>query len=111
MAKTITKLGRWSGQVQGSASQFNFAITDGHSIVASRYVSDDSAEPQTLYVAEGHRFEIREGHYRMAKGGDRTEAVIIASEPLTDVAEDWDLVPRNHLVTVSPELHVRVQPL
>lgn len=111
LSKTIAKLAHWSPASQGAPSFCNFALTDGHSIVASRYVSDEKEEPQTLYVAEGARFEVLDGRYRMVKGGERTEAVIIASEPLTDAHEDWTLVPRNHMVTVSPELHVKIHPI
>lgn len=111
MSKTISKLDHWSSTQESPVSHCNFAVTDGHSIVASRYVSDQSEEPQTLYVASGDQFKISDGRYRMTKAGDHPQAVIIASEPLTDVAEDWELVPRNHLVTVSPELHLRVRPL
>ena len=111
MSKTIKKLARWSPGSQTSPSLCNFAVTDGHSIVASRYVSTEDEEPLTLYVAQGLRFEVHDGRYRMVKDNGRNEAVIIASEPLTDVREDWELVPRNHLVTVSPELHVHLRPL
>lgn len=109
---TIGKLEDWS-QAAGSeeACYFNFALTDGQNIVASRYVSQESSEPQTLYVAKGERFEQRDGHYDMLTTRDRVQAVIIASEPLTDDREDWEPVPRNHLVTVSPELHVRFVPI
>jgi len=47
----------------------------------------------------------------MIPEGDRVEAVIIASEPLTNNRDDWEPVPPNHLVTVSPEFHVKVMPL
>lgn len=80
-------------------------------IVASRYVSTEDEEPQSLYVAQGTRFEVHDGRYRMVKSNGRNEAVIVASEPLTDVEEDWELVPRNHMVTVSPELQVQLRPL
>ena len=111
LSKTIMKLAHWSPGTQGSPSHCNFAVTDGHSIVASRFVSSDNEDPQTLYVAKGTRFEVQDGRYHMIRRGGRTEAVIISSEPLTEVHEDWELVPRDHIVTVSPELHVRVRPL
>jgi ergothioneine biosynthesis protein EgtC len=111
MSRTIEKLARWSSGSPSLASFCNFVVTDGHNIVASRYVSAEDEEPQTLYVAQGARFEVHDGRYRMVRNGGRTEAVIVTSEPLTDVREDWELVPRNHLVTVSPELHVQLRPL
>lgn len=111
MSKTIQKLSNWGPGSKDSPSHCNFAVTDGHSIVASRYVSAENEEAETLYVAQGMRFEVHDGRYRMIKGNGRTEAVIVTSEPLTDSQEDWELVPRNHMVMVSPELHVQIRPL
>ncbi|NNF16990.1 MAG: class II glutamine amidotransferase [Gammaproteobacteria bacterium] len=112
LAKTIKKIVQWSpGEQQGLASHCNFAVTDGHSIVASRYASGESEEPQSLYLARGTRFEVRDGQYRMIKRKGRVEAIIIASEPLTAAEEDWEPVPRNHIVTVSPEMHVKMKPI
>ena len=90
---------------------FNFAVTDGHSVVASRCVSDDDVEPQSLYVAKGSRFASIDGVYDMTPADGRVEAVIIASEPLTEARGEWSAVPANHLVSVSPELHVEISPL
>lgn len=89
---------------------FNFALTDGHNILASRCVSDTSVEPQTLYIAQGRQFISTEQGYDMTPADGRVEAVILASEPLTTDREDWTPIPANHLVTVSPELHIDLVP-
>lgn len=108
MVATIRKLDAWSAEAGVAGPSFyNFAVTDGANVVVSRYASDRSAEPPTLYVAYGDRFEVREGHYRMVPAEQRARAVIVASEPLTDERADWRAVPPNHLVTITPELHMR----
>ena len=38
-------------------------------------------------------------------------AVIVTSEPLTELREDWLKVPKNHAVIVTPELEVRLSPV
>jgi len=43
--------------------------------------------------------------------GQHPQAVIIASEPLTEKRGDWQAVPRNHMVIVTPELRVRTMAL
>lgn len=112
LAKTIRDLEKIQRDPQiDEPAFFNFAVTDGHNIVASRCVSDPNVEPQTLYVAAGRRFTSIDGVYDMTPADGRVEAVIIASEPLTGDRDDWTAVPANHLVTVSPELHVDVSPL
>jgi predicted glutamine amidotransferase len=109
MLNTIEKLDSIIRSEGGSEpGYFNFALTDGQSVVATRYVTDVGAVPETLYVAKGGRFESRNGRYDMTRSRGRSGAVIIASEPLTDDRDDWEAVPRNHCVTVSPELDVEI---
>ena len=47
----------------------------------------------------------------MIQAEEHEHAVIITSEPLTDVREDWEPVPKNHLVMVTAELNVRLLPI
>ncbi|NQV20759.1 MAG: class II glutamine amidotransferase [Rhodospirillales bacterium] len=103
--KTLSKMTQKAG-ISGP-SHYNFALTDGQTVIATRYTNDPSVEPPTLYISSGDRLESVDGEYRMrpAKGHDK--AVIIASEPLTEDRNDWRPVPRNHLVIVSPELHIQ----
>lgn len=112
MAATIRQLLEWQRQAGiDGPSYLNFAVTDGVSVVASRYVSDPEAEPPSLYIARGERFEIVDGKYRMNPMLQQPRAVIVASEPLSEERADWEPVPGNHIVVVTPELHVRLHPL
>ncbi|MDH3531860.1 MAG: class II glutamine amidotransferase [Gammaproteobacteria bacterium] len=109
---TIAKIERWSSSYKiEEPSDLNFALTDGYNLIATRYSSGGTKIPQSLYLAKGERIEVRNGQYRMIPRDDRIEAVVIASEPLTEQRDDWESVPENHVVTVSPELHVRIDPL
>lgn len=109
---TIAKLEAWRVEAGANEpSRCNFALTDGHSILATRYSSDPKVRSETLYVSSGERFECVEAAYRMRPTDGRPRAAIIASEPLTEDRSDWTLVPDNHLVVVTPELHLRMVPL
>lgn len=112
LQRTIRKIEQWQKKA-GSAenSYFNFALTDGSNLLAARYVTNPGAQAQSLYIARGERFELRDGHYRMSGADGHVEAVIIASEPLTADRADWEPVPVNHLVTISPEFHTKIRPL
>jgi len=112
LVRTIRDLSRLHGD-SGSAepAYFNFALTDGENILASRHVTDPDAPPQTLYIAQGRHFSCRDGVCDMLPAESRVEAVVIASEPLTADREAWAPVPPNHIVTVSPELHVHFEPM
>jgi len=112
MEDTIARLNAWTVDVGvNEASRYNFAVTDGRQVIATRYASGPDGRPETLYVSSGMRFENVEGRYRMLPANSQVEAVIVASEPLTDEREDWTLVPANHMVVVSPEFEVQMQPL
>lgn len=105
-------IGRLNGLARdaniATPSHFNFAVTDGMSLVATRYVSSDASAPLTLYYALGDRFEVFSGAYRMRPAAGRPEAIIIASEPVSEQREDWTEVPANHMISVTPELDVRL---
>ncbi len=110
LRSTVRTLEGWLEEANVSAdSHLNFCLTDGHSILATRYVTNPDAQAQSLYTARGQRFELREDQYRMISDGDRTDAVIIASEPLTSDRSDWEAVPVNHFVSVSPEFEISLQ--
>ncbi|MGD9000652.1 MAG: class II glutamine amidotransferase [Granulosicoccaceae bacterium] len=90
----------------------NFAVTDGDSIIISRAVNQPGVTPPSLYVSRGERFECCNGEYRMkATTSDRPPAIIIASEPLTEYRSDWEQVPENHILAITPEHELLFTPL
>lgn len=92
-------------------SHLNVALTDGNWMVATRYVTDSALKPPTLYHSEGRCFDCVNGVCRMCQCDPAEQAVLIVSEKLTDVKEDWHLVPHNHFVIVSDNLAVAVLPI
>ncbi|MBS1581057.1 MAG: class II glutamine amidotransferase [Bacteroidetes bacterium] len=91
------------------AAWLNMVYSDGRILVASRYVTDAGEEPLTLYYSEGKRFQCAGGTCRMlpAEGPDR--AVLIVSEKLDDLTEEWTAVPAQSLVLVDHDLRVSVR--
>lgn len=86
-------------------SRLNFLLTDGRRLVASRWNRD-------LHLVERvgvHDCEIC-GIPHIHHAGEREyRAVVLASEPLTQ--EDWRQVPQGSIVTVTPDLETRIEPL
>jgi ergothioneine biosynthesis protein EgtC len=112
MKTTINQLNAWTEESGATVpSRYNFAVTDGQTIVATRYINDREMPPHSLYVSTGDAFENVDGQYRMRPLQRHANAVIIASEPLTEDRSDWTEVPRNHIVLVTPELHMRTIPI
>lgn len=66
-------------------SLLNFAVTDGHSVVCSRYVSSATDEAASLYFSSGTSWKQGEGkgQYKMERRDKGADIVLVASEPLT----------------------------
>jgi glutamine amidotransferase len=105
---TIAEILEYQREAKVTApSYLNFALTDGFSVIASRYVSDPAYDPPSLYLSAGERIEIEDGEYRMAPTRRHPNTTVIASEPLTAERDDWHAVERNHMIVITPELHIR----
>lgn len=88
----------------------NMVVTDGSFIVGTRYITDSSDDPLTLYHSEGGRYVVEDGISQMMAPEDDDQAVLVVSEKLTD-GKDWTLIPRNHFVVVEPSLNVKIRPI
>ena len=66
-------------------SLLNFAVTDGHSVVCTRYVSSATDEAASLYFSSGTSWQKgeREGEFKMERRDKGADIVLVASEPLT----------------------------
>lgn len=89
----------------------NMVFTNGFFIVGSRYVTDPKEQPLTLYHSEGSRYVCEDGVCHMVDSPGKDSAVLVVSEKLTDLKEDWKEIPGNHFVIVDRELNVRFKPV
>lgn len=110
-------------------SLLNFAVTDGKSVVATRYVTSSTDEAASLYFSTGTSFEaatnagidlpelddchdpIEAAQYRMKKSDKREKIVLIASEPLTFEKTDWLEIPCQTVIIVTPKMNVLQFPI
>jgi predicted glutamine amidotransferase len=111
LAGTIQQLEEWTADAGiAGASYHNFAVTDGDSIAAVRYVSDPAIEPQSLYYSSGGKYECNcDGVCSFCKCGPSDKTIVIASERLTEKRDDWVRVAPNHVLTVDSDLNTNVQ--
>jgi len=94
----------------GATTRANFCLTDGESIVATRYASPTDADAASLYVGEAGGF-VADGGSVATPDPSGDAATIIASEPPFEDDRVWRTVPQNHLVTVAPDGETAVEPL
>jgi predicted glutamine amidotransferase len=97
MQHTIEMLAAWHEE-SGTESplETNFCVTDGKSLVATRYAISNKPK-LSLNWYEGN-------------GQSGRRRVLIASEPLT-LGREWHEVPESSLVVVDTDLSVEIRPL
>lgn len=79
---------------------FNICLTDGKRLLASRYCTNANCKPDTL-------------HYSISFISPHivTPHVLVASERLTDVEKNWNLIPPSHFLLVDTDFNVDFQPI
>lgn len=106
----LNELTREAGIV--APSFYNFAVTNGETIVVSRYCSNPNTQGASLHYARGDFFEcLPDGKcdIHSVPLNEKASAVIVASEKLTDEISEWYDVPNNHTVTIFPDLTVKLE--
>lgn len=74
-------------------SSWNFAISDGEVLLATRFAYPESRTPPSLYYTKSSSLPT-------LKGTPRTRHIIVASEPVS-IGVKWELLPRNSLLVVE----------
>jgi len=91
-------------------SRMNVVLTNGKSLLATRYVSDAQQIPLSLYYAAGDYIDTQNNNMIHANTG-KPDVVLVASEPLSDYAEEWQEVPINHALFVDEALQISLRPI
>ena len=65
-------------------SLLNFAVTDGNSVICTRYVGSKTDEAASLYFSSGTSWKQEaDGVFKMERRDKGADIVLVASEPLT----------------------------
>lgn len=108
MVETISGLNQLAAEVGvAEPSLMNFCVTDGESVVVTRYVNSRTDEAASLWFSSGTTFSeyAQGGHYKMSKADKRENIILIASEPLTFERADWMEIKTNHLAVITPKMN------
>lgn len=69
---------------EDTRSLLNFAVTDGQSVICTRYVTSATDEAASLYFSSGTSWKEEEkGTFKMERRDKGADIVLVASEPLT----------------------------
>ena len=91
-------------------SYFNVCLSDGKRLIASRYCTDNTIEPESLHYFKGDYFRSKEAFSQGLKSQSK-RAVLIASEQLTGFNSGWHLIPKSHLILVENDHTVHLRPM
>lgn len=93
MTRTIAKINEFVREIPEkynvagveTRSLLNFAVTDGHTVVCTRYISSKTDEPASLYFSSGTKWKEgnTKGHFKMERHDKGADIVLVASEPIT----------------------------
>ena len=110
LVNTIAQLELLTAEAGSVApSYYNFAVTDGRSVAAVRYVSDPVLEPMSLYYSAGGKYQCVGGACQFVGSSASDRTVVISSERLSEKTTDWVRVAPNHVLTVAPVIGVSVE--
>ena len=136
MTKTIAKINEFVKAIPPeyqvtdieTRSLLNFAVTDGHTVVCTRYVSSKKDAAASLYYSSGTNWVEGQtkGNFRMERRDKGSDIVLVASEPLTferrecvylllqnkltSFSDNWLSVPTNAVLTIHRQT-VSIRPI
>jgi glutamine amidotransferase len=125
VAETLRILRRVRGEHKiMQASPLNLLVSDGASIVATRFTFDFGCVPgelrvpnlnyASLWYTRGRNYGFHDGEWKMIGGLEAPDSVIVASEPLTSDVSTWVEAPEYSMLAISlqdSEKIVRTIPL
>jgi len=115
MGKTVDTIVKLQKAVMGDktlASTLNVATTDGRRLLAIRCHNHATQQPASLYWSTTAGTTLNKKYPNHPDGKHKSMGtkppkehgnhVIIASEPTTYEAEQWNLIPKNHCILYEP---------
>lgn len=91
------------------ASYYNFCLTDGRRIVATRYCSSENKKPLSLHYLIGNDFSTPQGLWE--KEEDKPAYVVVSSEKLNDLDVGWVEVPAQNMILVDENRSIQLRPI
>jgi glutamine amidotransferase len=95
------------------ASPVNLFLSDGTSLVVTRYTFDYGCYPDgpeavsllypSLWYTSGREYGFEDGEWRMIGGSANDDSIIVASEPLTRDVSSWLELPEYSMLVLSAD--------
>jgi glutamine amidotransferase len=92
-------------------SVYNMVITDGSRLIATRYSSNPQQESRTLYFTKGKKYVCQGNKCMMIPDNGQPKSILVVSEKLDEVVDEWQAVPDNHALLIEEDLSYKLQSL
>ncbi|MET1256568.1 class II glutamine amidotransferase [Aliikangiella maris] len=111
LINTMQKIKRIEQACEVSESSFmNFVVSNGHCLISTRYSTNKSVQPPSLFYSTAQMEVGRSGQLFLHQN-EKNSSVIITSEPITDDKKFWHKVERNQMIIVNAELKIKTKDL
>lgn len=93
-------------------STMNFCVTNGKYIICSRYINNNNETPPSLYMCIGEEYILENKNTYMrdfdkeSDENDNKKCVIIASEPIDCYEKNWQLIPKNTMLSIDNNFNI-----
>ena len=92
-----------------SNSRLNTVFTDGKQLVATRYSSDNNGKALSLYYAIGSGVKASGEELMIPVRSNWSQSIVISSEPLNCVADEWQEIPQNHFLIIDKRYNISLK--
>jgi len=119
LLSTIKHLIRLTKEVKEAAcaSSLNFAVTNGEVTITTRFRNSTEEDPPSLYFTKRLRYKNSDDpstprdKTQDSSGMTVFKSVVISSEPLNYDEDEWELIPKNFMLTVLKSHKVTLEPI
>lgn len=92
-------------------ARINSVLTNGEEMIVTRYTSGDPNEVLPVFFTIGDEWDAQTQNSHMLPTKDKPQALLIATEPLTENITGWEEIPANHMLKIDKESNFTIIPI
>jgi predicted glutamine amidotransferase len=92
-------------------ARINTVLTNGSEMLVTRYTSGDPNDVLPVFFTLGDQWDAHTKYSTMLPIKDKPQALLIATEPLTENIKGWHEIPANHMLKINQALEYTISPI